>query len=203
MNETIVLAIPYQRKNWLVYELSKLPPNNQTNFFNNGFNWLLRISPSIKMVRTAAAGANQQLGQQREGNVTDNDFLQVGLSMVGKGWRQNRSVQVSMRRFRSIFGTEPFYAAIAWHDLKELGWLNYESSVAPKHLLWTLLLMKQYGTEELLSAIVDSTEKTFRKWTTFLLEGFAKLVFKYVSFVNATIFVVVVVVVGSCCGCCC
>ena len=76
MNETIVLAIPYQKKkNWLVYELSKLPPNNQTNFFDKGFNWLLRIRPSIKMVRTAA-GANQQLGQQREGDLMENDFLQ-------------------------------------------------------------------------------------------------------------------------------
>ena len=45
----------------------------------------------------------------------------------------------------------------------------------PKHLLWCLLFMKNYGVEETHAARVGCDEKTFRKWAWLYAEGVAKL----------------------------
>jgi hypothetical protein len=117
------------------------------------------------------------------------EFETLGLAMMmGKSRRaQRRSEKLRLRRFRSFFGADPLQCAIAWFELELIGWNKFKDGVRgvkPDHLLWTLLLMKQYGTEELMSALVGTTEKTFRKWTDFILQGFDKLSSKFVSILH-------------------
>lgn len=95
--------------------------------------------------------------------MTQHDFMSLSFEIMNmKGGRRTscRSEKIRMRRFRSFFGTEPFFCAIAWIEL-EKNWNYHEKGVCPEHLLWALLHMKQYNTEELSAAIVGTTEKTF------------------------------------------
>jgi hypothetical protein len=40
----------------------------------------------------------------------------------------------------------------------------------PKHLLWGLLFLKVYGTEDVLSDVVGMKRNTFRKWAWKIVE---------------------------------
>lgn len=72
-----------------------------------------------------------------------------------------KSVLVGLRRFKSFFGVSPNVCAVIWHLIKS----DSSSSNEPKHLLWALLFLKQYGTEHERRTILKKDEKTIRKWT--------------------------------------
>jgi len=55
------------------------------------------------------------------------------------------------------------------------------SFVKPIHLLWGLMLIKVYATEEVLSGIVGVTEKIFRKWAWKLKKEISALSYSLVS----------------------
>ena len=80
------------------------------------------------------------------------------------------------RRWMSSFGTPPNVCSILWHkidpyntffDEKET---NSGKAVHPRHLLWAILWLRVYETEENLRIMVANppslrvVEKTFRKW---------------------------------------
>jgi hypothetical protein len=63
----------------------------------------------------------------------------------------------------------------------------------PKNLLWGLLFLKVYGTEDVLSDMVGTTRNTFRKWAWKIVEVLddmeAEVVSRvYVLFVLMTFF---------------
>jgi len=65
------------------------------------------------------------------------------------------------RRFRAHYGTTPGICAFLWPRLEVF-------SLSPKpeyfHLLWALLFLKLYDTEEVLAGMVGGVdEKTYRK----------------------------------------
>lgn len=43
------------------------------------------------------------------------------------------------------------------------------------HLLWTLLFLKTYGKESIMSTIVEADEKTVRKWVWHIAELIADM----------------------------
>ena len=85
------------------------------------------------------------------------------LSMISRqsGSRDSMSVRTTtfFRRFKSMFGTTPIVTAIAWEKCSP-----HVPGADPKHLLWAMLFLKQYASEEVHSAMADCDEKTFRKW---------------------------------------
>ena len=71
------------------------------------------------------------------------------------------SLTMGYRRFRAYFGTSPAVCLHAWNLLADVRPNNSK----PEHLLWALLLLKQYCIESVNSTLTGVTEKTFRKWS--------------------------------------
>jgi hypothetical protein len=88
-----------------------------------------------------------------------NDFWIVGHYFTKfKG----RSIDVGMRKFRQLFGASPTTCSYIWGKLENSN--SLPTNAHPIHLLYAMLFLKTYGTEELNSALATVTEKTFRKW---------------------------------------
>lgn len=67
------------------------------------------------------------------------------------------------RSFRAHFGTSVDVCLALWE------WIRVHPrrplrGMQPKHLMWTLLFLKVYDTEDVLSSRVGTTRKTFRRW---------------------------------------
>jgi len=68
-----------------------------------------------------------------------------------------------MRKFRAFFGVSPYLICCLWQQLFAAQLLGEDDQ--PKHLMWMLLWLKVYATEEALTNIAGcKSEKTFRKW---------------------------------------
>lgn len=68
---------------------------------------------------------------------------------------------VRKRRFRALFGVSPEVMAETWSLLQS----SRPPKSKPKHLLWALLFLKVYATENVNSTLTGADEKTFRKWS--------------------------------------
>jgi len=64
------------------------------------------------------------------------------------------------RKFREHFGCYPSVCCRLWNKLRP----NISNGSRKIHMLFSLLFLKVYGTEGVLSSIAGVTEKTFRKW---------------------------------------
>jgi hypothetical protein len=114
--------------------------------------------------------------------MSGDDFEKLGLSMV-LSWNENRCNEKNrLRRFKAFFGTCPAQVAMLWNSLHQNWLLSHVTKPQPKHLLWALLFLKDYGTEEKLAALVGGVDtKTFRKWTWTYVKAVAGLSHIYVS----------------------
>lgn len=66
------------------------------------------------------------------------------------------------RAFRAHFGTSIDVCSLLWDGIRaDTRFYRY---IQPRHLLWALLFLKTYNTEDVLSSRVGTTPKTFRKW---------------------------------------
>ena len=82
------------------------------------------------------------------------------------------------REFRSHFGVSPDVCAIAWTLL------DRPAKSKPIHLLWTLLLLKTYNTQDVLVGTCKTTRPTFIKWTTKFIFALAELTDKIIVWEN-------------------
>jgi len=103
------------------------------------------------------------------------EFEALGFEMLGcksKGSSKSKS-----RRFKAFFGAEPEIVAELWRELHESQWLFFAGVRGPKpaHLLWGLMFLRRYGTEETMAVLAGVSEKTFRKWAWFYATGIANL----------------------------
>jgi len=92
-------------------------------------------------------------------NPTDHEFLKLG-NVYTKSTLA-RSKYMALRRFKSFFGVSPQVCSIIWAELEN----DLPIGSQPKHLLWCLSFLKQYGTEHYRRSIFKADEKTLRKWT--------------------------------------
>ena len=84
---------------------------------------------------------------------------------------KNRSNVLSDRIFRALFGVTSNVCAIIWAKLE----VNVTTDKDPNHLLWGLLFLKVYSTEEVHSSLVGTTVKTLRKWSIPMVERMSDL----------------------------
>lgn len=84
-------------------------------------------------------------------------FYRLGFQYINH--TAKKSVLTGLRRFKSFFGVSPEVCAKVWNLLVS------DATSDPKHLLWCLLFLKQYGTEHERRVILNADEKTVRKWT--------------------------------------
>ena len=103
------------------------------------------------------------------------EFEALGLDMLR--CKKRGSTKSRSRRFKAFFGAEPDVVCTIWSMLHQSRWLRYAGVRGPKpvHLLWALLFLRRYGTEEIMADVAGVCEKTFRKWAWFYAEGMAKL----------------------------
>ena len=80
--------------------------------------------------------------------------------------------------FRSHFGTT---INICYQLINDHRILDAVKCSRPKHLLWALLLLKQYSIEHVLVSQCNTTRKTFRKWTWVIIEEISNLESSLVS----------------------
>lgn len=112
-------------------------------------------------------------------------FLKIGLNYCGQGnlcvnMEDRKPVSKTIkRRFRSHFGTTPALCAYLWDRIDKL---SLPAGAKWYHLLWALLFLKLYATEEVLSGMVGGVdEKTYRRWTWEILRALSELKDKVVS----------------------
>ena len=99
-------------------------------------------------------------------------FFNEGLLLMGqKPRKKNRTYSsVINRRFRGHFGVCPLICYRIWHKLYAKLYIVYNGSGRPKHLLWALMHLKLYNSEEVNSAIAGVDEKTFQKYTWTIID---------------------------------
>ncbi len=103
----------------------------------------------------------------------DSDFfLQLGLSLVLGGGRQHSQSQAT-KQFHSLYGASPFVCSLLWGMI--VGFGELDPYCHPKHLMWTLLFLKTYLPETILSIMLDATEKTIRKWIWYIIDTLSDL----------------------------
>ncbi|KAI0563114.1 DDE superfamily endonuclease [Gracilaria domingensis] len=76
-----------------------------------------------------------------------------------------------IQRFCSIFGVEPIHVLALWKELLPI----IIHSCKEKHLLWALLLLKLYNTEHKNAILCGVDEKTFRKWSLYVVQRIASI----------------------------
>ena len=72
-------------------------------------------------------------------------------------------------KFRSHIGCSFEVCADAWNRMVERE--SLPSGAQLKHLLWTLMFLMLYDTQRRSSVVLDSDEKTIRKWNGIMLRA--------------------------------
>ena len=86
------------------------------------------------------------------------------------------NTQDKERRFRACFGAPSKVVADLWNRIKANN-PDIPSGGKPKHLLWALVFLKVYSTEEIHCSIVGwPSAKTFSKWAWFFVDCIAELI---------------------------
>jgi hypothetical protein len=96
-------------------------------------------------------------------------FWKAGHKITGHN--TNGSLTTGYRKFRSYFGTSPSVCVTVWNMLTDVR----PDKSKHVHLLWALLLLKQYSIESINSKLTEVSEKTFRKWSMTFIELLASL----------------------------
>ena len=102
---------------------------------------------------------------------TANDFYQFGMSIIA---REPSKKNNNNRTFRSFFGCDPDTVNFVWRAIMARHGGVIKGSHC-QHLLWALLFMKTYATEEVLSSMCSADPKTFRKWTKIYTKEISRL----------------------------
>lgn len=86
-------------------------------------------------------------------------FIYLGHGMTGRAVGLHSVEQ--RRRFHALFGISPAMCCLVWTKLAD----QLQKGTQPMHLLWGLLFLKTYATEEVMCTITQTDRKTFRKWS--------------------------------------
>ena len=91
----------------------------------------------------------------------------------------DRCFRTELRRFRAFFGVSPSTASLLWGKIKSLDWAPRSQA---KHILWALLLMKVYDSEEVMAGFLGVDEETFSIHAFEMVKVIARLKPYYVRF---------------------
>ena len=90
--------------------------------------------------------------------VTSHDFQLLALPIMGRA-EVSDSGDFGIA-FGACFGMSPNLCVHVWDEIEDA----LPSAVMISHLLWALLFLKVYGTEDTMAVMVQTTWKTYRKW---------------------------------------
>lgn len=108
--------------------------------------------------------------------ISPNAFLELGSTLVAKGnaLKRHEGKKKLEQKFRGSFGVSSDVASQLWEYLFKFAAINKKKTM-PKHMLWALLFMKSYATENILMQIVGCSEKTFRFWVWHVIASISGL----------------------------
>jgi hypothetical protein len=109
----------------------------------------------------------------------DEAFFEDGCRLIKRGVGGRSLLRLPLRNFKAYFGATPKICADIWQMINPPQHINQYAR--PVHLLWGLMLMKVYATEEILSGIAGVTEKTYRKWAWKFVISVSNLSYSLVS----------------------
>ena len=75
------------------------------------------------------------------------------------------------RKFKALFGVSRFHVSSLWFQLCRNEVVDFQ----PRRILWALLFLNLYETEEVHARVCNVTEKTFRKWCWKVVTAISKL----------------------------
>jgi hypothetical protein len=107
--------------------------------------------------------------------IIDADGMEIWAKQVLR-WPDNRRWKQTDRngRFRSVFGAGSEVVADIWNRIEADAPIDKDAK--PKHLLWALVLLKVYQSDEVHCALVGwPSAPTFRKWAWYFVERIAML----------------------------
>ena len=93
--------------------------------------------------------------------VTETAITRLAESILGHSC--NARVAHQLRIFKAHFGVSPFIASCLWNRMEDERTLPSVQEARPFHLLWALMFLKLYSSEDTMSRIVGTTAKTFRQ----------------------------------------
>src|SRR5687767_2288189 len=111
-------------------------------------------------------------------DITVATFLTEGTVLMGMKSKKNKLSYSAVinRRFRSYFGICPLICFRVWEKIiGEPDIIEIDGSVRPTHLLWALMSMKMYNSQEVNLTIAGVDEKTFRKYTWPIIKAISEL----------------------------
>jgi len=116
-------------------------------------------------------------------HATLDDFLLAGGEIMKRS--PHKSEDVFDRRWKAFFGVGPPVVTDVWSRLH----INLDepelNGAEPPHLLWALMFLKQYGTEETMSTYAKAAaavdEQTYRKWSKIFIRRISHLKDQVVS----------------------
>jgi hypothetical protein len=133
-----------------------------------------------KKRRTNKNKTNIIMPRQRN---TMSNLMQAARPIIG-----NVPRGTAILRFKSFFGVTVEVCTILFLNLlAKFEAVTLEDDrkflrrFSEKHLLWALFFLKVYSTERVAASMLDTTEKTYRKWSHALIEEIAKLLNSMVS----------------------
>ena len=95
------------------------------------------------------------------------------------GQGRRRSAERELRRFKAFFGVKPAISSDVWSLL--VGHNLTPPKAEPMHLLWALLFLKVYGTEEVNAGLIGHDPDTIRKWVWLMVKALHDLSKQLVS----------------------
>jgi hypothetical protein len=102
--------------------------------------------------------------------MSEDEFYVQGCNITKH--KPSNSYRIGIRRFRGLFGSTPQICSIIWARIAADN--AHPAGSQPVHLLYALLLLKTYGTEEECKAMTGRDEKTFRKWAWMYIDLMAR-----------------------------
>jgi hypothetical protein len=115
-------------------------------------------------------------------SITPAEYADIARNIFKKknGYKNKTTTRLDNEICQSLIGTSYEICAELWNLINPV--LSVSRNAQPKHLLWALLLMKQYSTEEVNVRLVGGADnKTYRKWSWLFIEAIANLKASVVS----------------------
>ena len=94
-------------------------------------------------------------------------FLQIAVHLLRMD--HIRSTTEQYRKYSTLLGLSPFSTNLLWSVLDK------PKGLKPVHLLWTLLFLRMYPTQEVLLSYLQVDTKTARKWIWMVVDLLADL----------------------------
>jgi hypothetical protein len=104
--------------------------------------------------------------------ITEESLMEVAAKLLDFPKSRKWKEETEQKKFRHFFGCSACVAVIIWNKIEG----NLKNRALPKHLLWSLIFIKHYGSEEVCCRIVGWPDrKTYREWVWYMLEQIGTL----------------------------